>query len=369
MQANKSHRYHYKCLKIARGKVKEDDKYTCPICDWRMKIPRDASRPKLEDLIALVDEIPSLPFQPEEEEPLRAIINNAQAFRDHIAHICNPIMSAEAHAETMRFYLRKIEGAEVLLAFETNFFRQELHKWCPVAPNPPPFLEVSLSTRKPRPTKLQKMLAEYGVDNPDDLPEHAKGKANSLRRKAIHAETAAHYVAQNLGHYPGYRPYMTHEHPNYQRDATSLAGPSGHHPDGMPKTGPMGVDSDNGLDSPFLEGGGPQLHVGNSIRSLEDRLLHGDFDDLDLQSEEGKSKALEILSRTEKGKQQAERIWGPKVWDTRHASVSDGGASLPMDIDPMMRQDDGTVDQMFKEMTNQEDDEEVKGKEAAPASS
>ena len=55
-------RYHYKCLKIARGKVKEDDKYTCPICDWRMKIPRDAARPKLEDLIALTDEISPLAF-------------------------------------------------------------------------------------------------------------------------------------------------------------------------------------------------------------------------------------------------------------------------------------------------------------------
>ncbi|TQS33592.1 hypothetical protein Golomagni_06057, partial [Golovinomyces magnicellulatus] len=70
--------YHYKCLKIARGKVKEDDKYTCPICDWRMKIPRDASRPKLEDLLSLQDEIATLPFQPEEEEILGRIIDNAQ---------------------------------------------------------------------------------------------------------------------------------------------------------------------------------------------------------------------------------------------------------------------------------------------------
>lgn len=364
-------RYHYRCLKIARGKVKEDDKYTCPICDWRMKIPRDASRPKLEDLIALVDEISGLPFQPEEEDPLRAIINNAQAFRDHIVQFCNPLSSTEAQAETQRFYLRKIEGAEVLLAYETNFFRQELHKWCPVAPHPPPFLEVSLSTRKPRPTKLQKMLAEYGVENPDDLPEHAKGKANSLRRKAISADIIGPFPNPSPGQlgrplYAPYRSFVPNDQAGvgYERDATS---PSAHHrhADSLPKTASMSIDSDTSLNPPFLETGGPQLHVGNSIQSLEDRLLNGDVDELDLHTEDGKSKALEILSRTEKGKLQAERIWGVKVWDTRHASVSDGGTSMPMEIDPMMRQDDGNVDQMFKEMTNQEDDDEVKGKEAA----
>ncbi|MBH1945569.1 hypothetical protein I5L01_15210, partial [Erythrobacter sp. YJ-T3-07] len=155
--------YHGKCLKIARGKVKEDDKYTCPICDWRVKIPRDAARPKLEDLLSWQDEISGLPFQPEEEEILRKIIDNAQDFRNHISVYCNPIMATASEAETQRFYLRKIEGAEILLAFETNFFRQELHKWSPVAPEPPPVLDVSKSTRKPRPTKLQRMLAQHGV--------------------------------------------------------------------------------------------------------------------------------------------------------------------------------------------------------------
>ena len=64
--------YHGKCLKIARGKVKEDDKYTCPVCDHRVKIPRDATRPKLEDLQSWQDELETLPFQAEEEETLAA---------------------------------------------------------------------------------------------------------------------------------------------------------------------------------------------------------------------------------------------------------------------------------------------------------
>src|SRR3954462_6371293 len=86
-------RYHGKCLKIARGKVKDDEKYTCPICDWRGKIPRDAARPKLEDLQDWQAEIATLPFQPDEEAVLSKIIDNAQDFRNHVAPFCNPIMA------------------------------------------------------------------------------------------------------------------------------------------------------------------------------------------------------------------------------------------------------------------------------------
>ena len=178
-----NHRYHGKCLKIARGKVKEDEKYTCPICDWRVRIPRDAARPKLEDLQAWQDEIPMLPFQPDEEQLLEKIINNAQEFRQHVAPFCNPVMATAEEAETQRFYLRKIEGAEILLAYETNFFRQELHKWSPVAPEPPPVLDSSKSTRKPRPTKLQKLMAQHGVDDPEALPQSVKIK-NTFKRKS-----------------------------------------------------------------------------------------------------------------------------------------------------------------------------------------
>lgn len=364
-------RYHYKCLKIARGKVKEDDKYTCPICDWRMKIPRDAARPKLEDLVALCDEIPSLPFQPDEEEVLSRIIDNAQTFRDRIARYCNPLLSTEAEAETQRFYLRKLEGAEVLLAYETNFFRQELHKWCPVAPEAPPILEVSLSTRKPRPTKLQKMLAEYGVDNPDDLPEHAKGKANSLRRKAANAEAAAAAAAQSS---PGVilppSSSSAYGGPAFYSRPPLVGGPSapGH-------GGPHGANkpaSAADKDRERAHGGssvhpafGPQLMLDNSTLSLEERLLRGQEDGMDLDTEAGKNKALEILSRTEEGRREAERIFGPMVWGSRRRSMSGQGRSMtPAGADDMIKHDEGNVDQMFKDMTNQDEDEEQKKKES-----
>lgn len=173
-------------MKIARGKVKEFDKYTCPICDWRQKIPRDAARPKLEDLQDWQAEVPNLPFQPDEEEVLDSIVNQATAFRDFLQGFTNAACTTTEEVPTLIFYLRKIEGAEVLLAYETNFFRQEIHKWAPVAPEPPPILEQSLSTRKPRPTKQQKIMAQLGVERPEDLPEHLRPKhTSSVKRKSV----------------------------------------------------------------------------------------------------------------------------------------------------------------------------------------
>ncbi|KAL8737258.1 MAG: hypothetical protein Q9181_001844 [Wetmoreana brouardii] len=189
--------YHGKCLKIARGKVKEDDKYTCPICDWRVKIPRDAARPKLEDLQDWQAEIPTLPFQPEEEDTLEDIVSTGQAFRDFMQPYTNPMMVTAEEVTTQRFYLRKIEGAEILLTHETNFFRQELHKWVPVAPTPPPILETSLSTRKPRPTKQQKEMTRLGITNPEDLPQHLRTKQHTFAKQRKSSDAAS-----GKGHHP-----------------------------------------------------------------------------------------------------------------------------------------------------------------------
>lgn len=203
-------RYHSKCLKLARGKMKEEDKYTCPICDYRVKIPRDATRPKLEELQTWQDEIPTLPFQPEEEETLESLIRHGSQFRDYVAQYINPVMSSPEELTTQRFYLRKLEGAEILLSDEINFFRQELHKWAPVAPQPPPILNVSLSTRKPRPTKQQKLMTQLGITNPEDLPAHMRPKAGqSLKRKSLDPTKPSHQPASEQSHTPPGEPPST----------------------------------------------------------------------------------------------------------------------------------------------------------------
>lgn len=137
----------------------------------------------MEDLQLWQDEVPGLPFQPEEEETLDSLIEHGTKFRDYVAQYINPLMSSPDELTTQRFYLRKLEGAEILLSNEINFFRQELHKWAPVAPTPPPILQVSLSTRKPRPTKQQKLMTQLGITNPDDLPQHLKTKTHQFKRK------------------------------------------------------------------------------------------------------------------------------------------------------------------------------------------
>jgi hypothetical protein len=50
-------RHHCKCLKTAPSKIKHVDNYSCPICDSRVKILRDAARPKLENLQDWAEEI------------------------------------------------------------------------------------------------------------------------------------------------------------------------------------------------------------------------------------------------------------------------------------------------------------------------
>jgi histone demethylase JARID1 len=390
--------YHGKCLKIARGKVKEDDKYTCPICDWRVKIPRDAARPKLEDLIQWQEEIQLLPFQPEEEEVLKKIIDNAQDFRSHIAGHCNPVLATASEAETQRFYLRKIEGAEILLAYETNFFRQELHKWSPVAPEPPPVLEVSKSTRKPRPTKLQKLLQQYHVDDPDDLPEHVKGKANSLKRKALNAEIAAAAAAANstspggLTTSPGAHGYgqpmhgyysrpssaqpqtpglsigsNSHAHQAHGPDSASSHGPAGHDRSNSTSTmkGGVGMELDSGSMHPpyFMQDGhlgGPQFAADNSTHTLEEHLLHGipDLEDLGLNilNEDHKTKALEILSRTDVGRKKAEEIFGRDVWGLNPMSGPRDDDPIGIGVDG--HEGDDSVNRMFIDLVNDVDDDE-----------
>lgn len=134
----------------------------------------------------------SLPFQPEEEEVLEHIVKQASQFREFLQKYTNPACTTSEEVPTLIFYLRKIEGAEVLLAYETNFFRQEIHKWAPVAPEPPPILEQSLSTRKPRPTKSQKIMAQLGVERVEDLPPHLRPKASHAnKRKSMDASQSS----------------------------------------------------------------------------------------------------------------------------------------------------------------------------------
>jgi [histone H3]-trimethyl-L-lysine4 demethylase len=332
-------------------------------------------------------EISSLPFQPEEEEILTKIIDGAQEFRMHISALCDSVVVTLSEAETQRFYLRKIEGAEVLLDRETNFFRQELHKWSPVAPEPPPLMVESKSTRKPRPTKLQKLLHQYGVDDPDDLPEDVKGKANSLKRKALNAEAHAEASRSISGISPATKSPSTHgfdrggHHffggagsPQPRTPGLSIASSSHAHPSRGPDSSSSshsnpfgaahgrsdsnsGVRSENSMDidggsgpvinpNLFLQNGsgtGPHLLADDGL-TMEEKIIQGKLEDGDL------DKALEVLGQSEVGRRKAEEVFGKDVWAT--------GATAASLTQTQVEENEGDVDRMFTDLVNQDEDEE-----------
>lgn len=130
-----------------------------------------------------------MPFIPEEEETLNSVVSVAQEFRNHVQPIIhNPMFTTMEEVPSMRFYLRKIEGADILLTEETNFFRQELYKKVPVAPEAPGSIKFSLSTRKPRPTKEQRLMKEHGVSKPEELPANVRSRPYAQKKGKIMSE-------------------------------------------------------------------------------------------------------------------------------------------------------------------------------------
>ncbi|EPX74120.1 Lid2 complex subunit [Schizosaccharomyces octosporus yFS286] len=174
--------YHAKCLKMSKKKLRQDEKFTCPVCDYRVEIPRLSNRPRLEDLQSLLRDVVLLPFRPKETDTLENVVDLGTKFRQELqAFAHNPFSLTMAEVLLARFYLRKMEGAEILLADETNLFRQKLHECVPIAPTPPPVIGESKSTRKPRPTKRQRQIMKQVAEGL--LPESAISPANAQNDK------------------------------------------------------------------------------------------------------------------------------------------------------------------------------------------
>jgi hypothetical protein len=110
-----------------------------------------------------------------------------------------------------------------------------------------------------------------------------------------------------------------------------------------------------------------------TTHDLEERLLRGALDDEELNAhlstEQGKSRVLEILSRTETGRRRAEELFGASVWDgVDRAETRDrpapGAASTSRQDDPIGIGVGGDAgdDSMFVDLVNQDEDEDA-GKE------
>lgn len=240
----------------------------------------------------------------------------------------------------------------MFLVAETNFFRQELHKWCQVTTEPPPMFQESKSTRKPRPTKLQKLMAQYGVDDPDDLPEEVKGKANSLRRKSKYYQGRQEGLQVSppaSAQTPILGTPIRSEGQGFPHVKSENTTPQDFNPFARPGEAAPGEPLN--VNARLMMPGGPRLAMDERSDSLEERLLRGELEGLNLHSEPVKGKALELLRRTDIGRRRAEEIYGPAVWSGGVASAGGGGGhegGYPRD-----------VEKMFVDLTNQ--DEEKKG--------
>src|SRR5208282_3557512 len=144
-------RYHMKCLKINKKKFDQNEGWDCPICDWRKEIPRSSTRPSLPDLKDWVQAAETLPFRPDELSIVSKNIALAEAWVASIQPITQSGQTLSI--EKCRFYLRKIEGAEVFLPNEYNFFRRAAHSLAPLTSTPPPLVAESKVVKKPRTKK------------------------------------------------------------------------------------------------------------------------------------------------------------------------------------------------------------------------
>ncbi|KAK9457741.1 PLU-1-like protein-domain-containing protein [Dipodascopsis uninucleata] len=149
--------YHSKCLKITRGKIKNYELYTCLVCDHRIQLPRDAVRPLLDNLVNWEVEGKNLPLRAEELDLIHSINDTAMKFKEFmrplLAHRGNFVLGDVYY---LKFFLRKLEGADICLAEEINFLRSEIHRLSPLTSEPPPRVEDILICRKySRPPKLE----------------------------------------------------------------------------------------------------------------------------------------------------------------------------------------------------------------------
>jgi histone demethylase JARID1 len=153
-----------KCLKINKKKFDQNDGWDCPICDWRKDIPRSSTRPSLNELKDWVKAADTLRFCPDE----LVIVNKNIALAEAWVNSIQPILQSRQNLSISlcRFYLRKIEGAEVFLPNEYNFFRRSAHEIAPVTSTPPPLVAESRVIKKPRPRKPKPDVVSSQDSNP-----------------------------------------------------------------------------------------------------------------------------------------------------------------------------------------------------------
>jgi hypothetical protein len=162
--------YHCKCLKFARGKSKQLDNYMCPVCDHNTQVPREFHCPKLEDIQEVVEDGAFLELNPDHFNVLTDLWRDALRFREFLQSELQweEGMIVDKNVAKVRFYLRKLEGASVLLLNEYNQLKQLAWKLDQCCDGPPALVDSSNKTRKRKP-KSAAIVADTTGDGDDSI--------------------------------------------------------------------------------------------------------------------------------------------------------------------------------------------------------
>lgn len=89
--------------------------------------------------------------------------------------------------------------------------------------------------------------------------------------------------------------------------------------------------------------------------SLEERILHGQDDNLIHATGADREKVLEILSRTENGRRRAEDVYGADIWDSRRGKNIERSSKIEQ-----THPDDEKEADIFLDLTNAAEDDVIK---------
>ena len=208
--------YHMKCLKINRKKFDHTEGWDCPICDWHKEIPRTAARPSLTELKEWSEQAETLPFRPDEVTIVNRIVALAETWIGSIRPILLGLQSPSLDA--CRLYLRKMEGAEVFLPTEYNFFRKTAHAIAPISATPPPLVsERSTGSKKPKERikkpKMETVMAQKAFEDKPRLSLYARHDPH-VEQRILPARN--YFLMSDFPPATSYEPSYPYPHPQRQ---------------------------------------------------------------------------------------------------------------------------------------------------------
>ncbi|KAH3680329.1 hypothetical protein WICMUC_000396 [Wickerhamomyces mucosus] len=147
--------YHCKCLKVGRGKMKGVDKYICPICDYRITVPKEYNTPSLEDMENMTFEGSTLVIAPDDFEIVRKIYEATLQYKKFLE---TTVLSADGNLiqdltlNELKFYVRKLEGSSVLINDHYNRLRYLIWERDPFCDTAPPIVDSGTKTKAKKKT-------------------------------------------------------------------------------------------------------------------------------------------------------------------------------------------------------------------------